>query len=87
MMRANLLVYGKDELFNPRAEFDRHRPEEGAARFLRVERQTFLRLPESRAVVFGIHTYMVRPEALSDEQRAGLERVEPGAFGGMDDAA
>lgn len=87
MMRANLLVYGKDELFNPRAEFHRHQPEPGAARFVRVERQTFLRLPESRAVVFGIHTYMVRPETLDAEQRAGLERVRPGLFDGMDDAA
>ncbi|PZQ49200.1 MAG: DUF3445 domain-containing protein [Rhodovulum sulfidophilum] len=88
MMRANLLVYGKDALFNPRVEFDRHRPElEGGARFVRVERQTFLRLPESRAVVFGIHTYMVRPEALTEAQRAGLERVRPGVLGDMGDAA
>jgi hypothetical protein len=86
MMRANLLIYGEDALFNPRAEFDRHRPEGGAERFVRVERQTFLRLPESRAVIFGIHTYMVRPEALTEEQRAGLERARPGALD-MDTAA
>uniref|UniRef100_UPI002E26F16C heme-dependent oxidative N-demethylase subunit alpha family protein n=1 Tax=Mesobaculum littorinae TaxID=2486419 RepID=UPI002E26F16C len=30
------------------------------APYLRSERQGLLRLPESRAVVFTIHTYMVR---------------------------
>lgn len=79
MARANLLIYGEDRLHNPRNEFDRHRPE-GPARFVRVERQTFLRLPATRAVVFGIHTYMVRPEALTGDQRAGLEAVRPGVL-------
>jgi hypothetical protein len=80
LMRANLILYSDDDLFNPRHEFHRHTPEAGAARFVRVERQVLLRLPETRAVVFSIHTYMVRPEALTPEQRAGLDAVRPDAF-------
>lgn len=80
IMRANLLLYSDPALFNPRHEFARHTPEPGAAEYVRVERQTLLRLPVTRAVVFSIHTYMVRPEALTPEQRATLARVRPGAF-------
>jgi dimethylamine monooxygenase subunit A len=80
LMRANLLLYGEPALFNPRPEFARHTPEPGGARFVRVERQVLLRLPASRAVVFSIHTYMVRPEALTPEQRARLEAVRPEAL-------
>ena len=40
-----------------------------------------LRLPQTRrAVVFSIHTYMVRPEALTPEQRYSLEAQHPGAL-------
>jgi hypothetical protein len=81
VMRANLLVYGAHDLHNPRPEFDRHRPEPGGGRFVRVERQVMLRLPVTRAVVFSIHTYMVEPSALTPEQRARLGEARPGAFG------
>jgi hypothetical protein len=80
VMRANLLVYDRDELHNPRPEFAKHYPAPGEGRFVRVERQTILRLPETRALVFSIHTYLVRPEALTPDQRARLAEVRPGAF-------
>ena len=80
VMRANLLLYDRGDLWNPRAEFDRHRPDPNAARFVRVERQTLMRLPVTRAVVFSIHTYMVEPAALTPEQRARLAEIRPGAF-------
>ena len=80
VMRANLLVYGRHDLYNPRREFDRHRPEPGAGQFVRVERQTILRLPAPGAVVFSIHTYMAPPEALTAEQRAKLAEARPDAF-------
>ncbi len=80
LMRANLLLYGADDLFNARREFERHAPEPGAARYVRVERQVLLRLPQTGAVVFSIHTHMVRPEALTPEQLARLEAVRPGAL-------
>lgn len=80
VMRANLLLYASRDLHNPRREFDRHKPTPGAARFIRVERQTILRLPATRGVVFSIHTYMVTPDALSPEQRARLDAARPGAL-------
>ncbi len=82
LMRANLLFYADPALFNARREFDRHTPEPGSVRFVRVERQVLLRLPVTRAVVFSIHTYMVAPEALTAEQRARLDTVRPDAFAG-----
>ena len=80
LMRANLLLYSEPALFNPRPEFARHAPEPGAAAYVRVERQTLMRLPETGAVVFSIHTYMLDPADLTDEQRAKLAEVRPGAF-------
>jgi hypothetical protein len=75
LMRANLIPYAHCELHSPRVEFDRHRP--GKVRFIRVERQVLLRLPVTRAVVFSIHTCLIRPEALTAEQRARLAEVRP----------
>jgi hypothetical protein len=80
LMRSNLLFYAEPELFNPRPEFEPHGTAAGTARYLRVERQALLRLPRTRAVVFSIHTYLVRPEALEADQRARLEALRPGAF-------
>ncbi len=80
VMRANLLPYTFGDLHNPRREFHRHRPDPGSARFVRVERQTLLRLPVTQAVVFSIHTYMVPTAALEPEVAAGLETARPGAF-------
>ena len=79
LMRANVLPYDHRRLHNPRPEFERHRPE-GPARYLRVERQVLLRLPESRAVVFSIHTFLIEPDRLPEHQRARLEETRPGMF-------
>ncbi|MEM8632936.1 MAG: DUF3445 domain-containing protein [Pseudomonadota bacterium] len=57
LWRANALSYGTPELFLPdRASHGR----DGAAAYLRSERQYLIRLPATRAVVFSIHT-MVAP--------------------------
>jgi dimethylamine monooxygenase subunit A len=55
--RFNALWYADPALHQPRRENDR-RPERSAteARYLRTERQSILRLPQTGAVVFGIHT-------------------------------
>ncbi|MDX5401988.1 MAG: DUF3445 domain-containing protein [Rhodobacterales bacterium] len=57
LWRFNALWYADPTLHQPRREADR-RPERGAedARYLRTERQSLLRLPQTGAVVFGIHT-------------------------------
>jgi dimethylamine monooxygenase subunit A len=80
LMRGNLLPYAHDRLFSPRREYDRHAPGPGEARFLRSERQVLLRLPATRAVVFSIHTSILKPETLLPEQRARLAEVRPGQF-------
>lgn len=59
-------------LHNPRTE-EIGRVPEGDLPFIRVERQCLFRLPDSGAVVFSIHTSIIRPEDLTAEQRAGLE--------------
>ena len=61
LWRANHLRYAAPTLFAPVSESappaQRH-PEDGA--YIRSERQSLWRLPESRAVAFGIHTFMIR---------------------------
>lgn len=79
LMRANVLPYDHRRLHNPRPEYERHRPE-GPARYLRVERQVLLRLAKSRAVVFSIHTFLVAPGDLPEDQRRRLESERPGMF-------
>ncbi|ANT61217.1 hypothetical protein AYJ57_13060 [Salipiger sp. CCB-MM3] len=67
LMRVNRLFHDDPLLHQPvprRSNNDRAAPE--TAPYLRSERQCLLRLPETRAVVFSIHTYVVRrgPETL-----------------------
>lgn len=75
--RANFLIYTDPELHQPRGEgidkpIDPHAP-----RYIRVERQTFRRLPESLAVVFAIHSYIVPEASLSVQEHALLARFKP----------
>ncbi|MBE1282449.1 MAG: DUF3445 domain-containing protein [Rhodobacteraceae bacterium] len=60
LWRFNALPYNDPTLHQPRSmherRSDRHDDRSG---YLRSERQTILRLPKSRAVVFCIHTYVV----------------------------
>jgi len=71
LWRANALVYDDPTLHQPRPE-GVHRPRPALARYLRSERQSLRRLPVSGAVVFAIHTYVVRLEDLEPAARAGL---------------
>lgn len=71
LMRFNALVYDDPTLHQPRPEgVERPRPVE--RRYLRSERQCLVRLPQSGAVVFSIHTRIVKMDDLSPEMRAGL---------------
>ena len=64
LWRFNALRYEDPALFQPRSMHARRSGEERhAARYLRSERQTLIRLPKTRAVVFGIHTFVVDTEA------------------------
>jgi dimethylamine monooxygenase subunit A len=80
LMRANLIPYAHADLHSPRPEFSRHSPGPGEVRFVRVERQTLLRLPVTRAVIFSIHAYQVPLAAITGEERARLEAVRPHWF-------
>ena len=55
LWRFNKLAYGDAELHQPRRIAS-----SGTARFIRSERQCILRMPQSDAVVFSIHTWVVR---------------------------
>ena len=70
--RANVLCYNDPDLHQPRLEsekrpFDRTKP-----LWVRVERQSLLRLSPSNAIVFTIHTHIVPMSALTPEQAATL---------------
>nr|WP_321252301.1 DUF3445 domain-containing protein [uncultured Ruegeria sp.] len=60
LWRFNALWYDDAELFQPRSTSEpRKIRDPGNTPFLRSERQTILRLPQTRAVVFSIHTYVL----------------------------
>lgn len=64
LWRNNMLGYTDPDLFQPRAENDPERQADSVdvAPFVRAERQCILRLPKSDALVFTIHSYVVRAE-------------------------
>lgn len=61
MWRFNKLWYDDPELFQPRSAAMPRRisPGEAAAPYIRSERQCIVRLPQTGAAVFTIHTYVV----------------------------
>ena len=68
LARENLLAYETADLFSPRTvTARRERPE--VATFLRSERQCLVKLPKTDAVVFSIHSYVVRTADLDADQR------------------
>jgi hypothetical protein len=69
LRRANALWSNDPALFQPRLEADGHDEAAGDGRYFRSERQCLMRLPGTGAVVFSIHTMMLRRE---DALRAGL---------------
>ncbi|MGI3171427.1 heme-dependent oxidative N-demethylase family protein [Pseudooceanicola sp. C21-150M6] len=59
LWRFNHLGYVDPALFQPRREGENKYGAKREHRYIRSERQTMLRLPETGAVVFGIHTFVV----------------------------
>lgn len=76
LWRQNALLYADPGLYQPRREADPRDDSDRERRYLRSEKQCLLRLPESRAVVFSIHTYVVPVANLTPDQRAGLKALE-----------
>ncbi|MDO9637415.1 MAG: DUF3445 domain-containing protein [Pseudotabrizicola sp.] len=72
LWRANA-HHSRAPLFNPlREDAPKDTAQQGAMPYIRSERQCLIRLPVSRAVLFSIHTYVVRLEDLTAEQAAAL---------------
>ncbi|MEP3345926.1 MAG: DUF3445 domain-containing protein [Litoreibacter sp.] len=71
LTRSNALIYADPDLHHPHRGSDTLR-EAGQAGYIRSERQCMLRLPQTQAVVFSIHTYLLREEDLTAEQAEGL---------------
>lgn len=71
LFRMNALVYTDPTLHQPRREGD-PRVDRTGGRYLRSERQCLLRLPESGAVLFSIHTYVMLVTDLPQEARDAM---------------
>ncbi len=63
--RFNALYYEDPNLFQPRSvNKPRKKPAPDQVNYFRSERQTLIKLPETRAVVFGIHTFVTKIQNL-----------------------
>jgi hypothetical protein len=69
MWRANYLLYNTANLFQPNREVNRDRR---YGKWVRVERQSLVLLPETRFIVFGIHTNIVHIDTLSPAKQAAF---------------
>ncbi len=76
LWRGNSLLYDDATLHQPRLESE-PRPQPVAKTYARSERQCFVRLPQSRAVVFSIHTYVLRRSDLPPAADAALLALHP----------
>ena len=73
LMRANWLIDPTPELFLPGGTHaDRETSDGTGPLYLRTERQTMIRLPETGSIVFGIKTSISDLDALPDDQIAAL---------------
>jgi dimethylamine monooxygenase subunit A len=75
LWRQNALIYADPALHQPRREATPRRDPPDQWRYLRSEKQCFVRVPNSDAVVFSIHTYVVALDRLPPEARAGLAKI------------
>jgi hypothetical protein len=74
LWRMNFHLYESPELVHPRHEADRH-PTARVGAFMRAERQCLLRLPQTEAVLFSIHTYQVPLHSLAPSDLAALSAL------------
>lgn len=78
LWRVNGMLYDDPNLFSPRKEGDFRRISSAGGKYFRSERQSVLRLRESRAVVFSVHSYMVEIAGMSLETQQSL-KIPPSA--------
>ena len=73
--RSNFLLYDDYELFQPRLENEeRGDAHKKLSQFMRVERQTIVKLPKTKVVAFAIHTFVVPYAKLSKMQKDTLRQ-------------
>ena len=62
--RFNLLQYVSPELYQPRCEADARKIDQdyGSGEYTRTEHQSLVRMPKTGAVLFSIHTYVIKTE-------------------------
>ena len=66
--RFNALYYEDPHLFQPRSvNKPRKKPAPNQVNYFRSERQTLIKLPETRAIVFGIHTFVIKMQNLEKD--------------------
>ena len=78
LWRANWYLYDNPELFSPQKERFSHLTRKSffdSDFWVRVERQTLVRLPKSNAIIFGIHTYVVSRKSLTPKQIGSLKKI------------
>lgn len=79
LWRANALLYSDPALFQPRPEHAPRVETPATAAWLRSERQAFHRLPRTGAVVFSIHSVVMRLADLPEGMRTALLAHRGGA--------
>ena len=70
--RANCLLYDDPELHQPRSETAPRPPASQGRKWVRIERQSIVKLAGTGAVVFSIHTYQRRLENLPADDQAAI---------------
>ena len=76
LWRANALLYEDADLFAPRGRSEARSQDPAKAKYLRSERQCLVKLPESGAVVFSIHTYVIDLENIGAKALAQLRAAQ-----------
>ena len=77
LWRANALLYANPALFQPERALPGTPEAAAPPRYFRSERQCLVRLPQSRAVVFSIHTYLMALGDLPPGAAEGIAAVAP----------
>ncbi len=70
--RANCLLYDDPELYQPRPEGQRRGPPGDGPIWVRIERQSIVKLKKTGSVVFSIHSYVLPLDRLAPEDRAAV---------------
>lgn len=72
LWRSNVLIYDEPTLHTPYAKPVRKADSNLSKRYVRSERQSLVKLLDSSAIVFSIHTFLVQSENLTEKEKAVL---------------